>query len=75
MKMTRDTGIAVITGFVMIALSLLMLPFSGDSIRDTIASFMIRDVLMIFGLGIVFVSLFLDKKGKEILSKYDVIIE
>ncbi len=68
MKWTSDTGTAVIAGFLMIALSLLMLPFSGDSARDTIASFLIRDVLMIFGLGIIFVSLFVDKKGKEILS-------
>ena len=67
-KLSKDTLIAVIAGIVMIALSLLMLPFSGDSTRDSIVSFLIRDVLMIFGLGIVFVSKFVDKKGKEILS-------
>lgn len=68
LKMTKDTWTALIAGFLMIALSLLMLPFSGDSTRDTIISFLIRDVLMIFGLGIVFVSAFVDKKGKEILK-------
>ena len=67
-KVTRDTWIAVIAGFLMIGLSLLMLPFSGDSMRDTIFSFLLRDVVMIFGLGVVFVSLFVDRKGKEILS-------
>ncbi len=66
--MTRDTGIAVIAGFAMIALSLLMLPFSGDSTRDTVVSFLIRDVLMIFGLGIVFVTIYVSRKGKETLA-------
>ena len=68
MKVTRDTWIAVIAGLLMIGLSLLMLPFSGESMRDTIFSFILRDVVMIFGLGIIFVSLFVDKKGKGILS-------
>ena len=67
-KLSKDTWIAAAAGIVMIALSLLMLPFSGDSTRDSIVSFLIRDVLMIFGLGIVFVTLFVDKKGKEVLS-------
>ena len=51
----------------MIGLSLLMLPFSGESRLDTVMSFLLRDVLMIFGLGVVFVSLQVDKKGKDIL--------
>lgn len=66
--MTRDTGIAVAAGLVMILLSLLMLPFSGDSTGDTILSFLTRDVLMIFGLGIVFVTLYVNRKGKETIS-------
>ena len=68
MNLTKDTLIAALAGFVMIGLSLLMLPFSGESVFDTVVSFLIRDVLMIFGLGIVFVSLYADKKGNDILS-------
>ena len=68
LKVTRDTWIAVVAGLLMIGLSLLMLPFSGDSMRDEIVSFLLRDVVMIFGLGVVFVSMYVDKKGKEVLS-------
>ena len=64
-NVTKDTGIAAVAGIVMIALSLLMIPFCGDSLRDTVISFILRDVLMIFGLGVVFVSLYVEKKGKE----------
>lgn len=65
---TKDTLSAALAGLAMIALSLLMLPFGGDSVRDTVISFLLRDVAMIFGLGIVFVSLAVDRKGREILS-------
>ena len=68
-KVTKDTGIAVIAGLVMIALSLLMIPFGGDSLRDTVVSFILRDVLMIFGLGVVFVSLYVEKKSKEVIAE------
>lgn len=37
-KVTRDTWIAVAAGLLMIGLSLLMLPFSGDSMGDVIIS-------------------------------------
>lgn len=65
---TVDTTIALIAGSVMIALSLLMIPFSGGSRIDTFMSFFLRDVLMIFGLGVVFVSKYTDKKGRQILA-------
>lgn len=68
-KITKDTGIAAVAGLAMIALSLLMLPFGGDSIRDTVISFILRDVLMIFGLGVVFVSLYVEKKGAGTLAE------
>lgn len=67
-KVTKDTLTAVIAGMVMIGLSLLMLPFAGESKFDAIVSFLIRDVLMIFGLGIVFVSVYVDKKGRDIFN-------
>ncbi|MCR5385376.1 MAG: hypothetical protein K6E72_12195 [Saccharofermentans sp.] len=68
-KVTKDTGIAAAAGLGMIALSLLMIPFGGDSLRDTVVSFILRDVLMIFGLGVVFVSLYVEKKGKEVIAE------
>ena len=68
-NVTKDTGIAAVAGIVMIALSLLMIPFGGDSVRDTVISFILRDVLMIFGLGVVFVSLYVEKKGTGVLAE------
>lgn len=67
MKFTKDTLIAVIAGVSMIFLSLLMIPFSGNSFGEVVISFILRDILMIFGLGVVFISLYIDKKGKEVL--------
>jgi len=68
-KVTKDTGIAAAAGLGMISLSLLMIPFGGDSARDTVISFILRDVLMIFGLGVVFVSLYVEKKSKEVIAE------
>ena len=65
---TKDTGIAALAGIAVIALSLLMLFFDGDTFSDTILSFLLRDVLMIFGLGVVFVSLYVEKKGDSVLE-------
>ena len=59
---TKDTVVAFGAGAVMIFLSLIMLLFGGDSILDKAMSFILRDLLMIFGLGIVFVSLYVRKK-------------
>ena len=58
---TKQTVIALLAGLMMIALSLLMIPFGSNSTFDTIISFILRDVLMIFGLGVVFVSLYTEK--------------
>ncbi len=58
---TKDTAVAFAAGAAMLALSLLMLPFAGDSLADKIISFVLRDLLMIFGLGVVFVSLFVER--------------
>ena len=59
---TKDTAVAFCAGAVMIFLSLIMLLFGGDSLLDKVMSFVLRDLLMIFGLGIVFVSLYVWKK-------------
>lgn len=58
---TKETAVAFAAGAAMLALSLLMLPFAGDSLFDKIASFVLRDLLMIFGLGVVFVSLYVER--------------
>ena len=65
---TKDTGIAAVAGTAGIALSLLMLFFDGASFTDTLLSFLLRDILMIFGLGVVFVSLYVEKKGDSVLE-------
>ena len=62
---TKETAVAFLAGFAMIVLSLLMIPFGGKSTVDLVMSFLFRDALMIFGLGVVFVSLFLEKGGEE----------
>ena len=64
-NVTKDTGNAAIAGLTMIVLSLLMIPFGSDSVMDTFISFIFRDVLMIFGLGVVFVTIYIEKRGKE----------
>ncbi len=64
-NVTKDTGNAAIAGLTMIVLSLLMIPFGSDSVMDTVISFILRDVLMIFGLGVVFVTIYVERKGKE----------
>ena len=65
---TKDTAVAFAAGAVMIALSLLMLPFMGASLFDKIASFVLRDLLMIFGLGVVFVSLYVERNKDGVKS-------
>lgn len=66
---TKETAVALAAGTVMVALSLLMLPFSGSSFLDNAMSFVLRDLLMIFGLGVVFVSLYAGKDGKSALNE------
>ncbi len=66
---TKETAVALAAGTVMVALSLLMLPFSGSSFLDKAMSFVLRDLLMIFGLGVVFVSLYAGKDSKSALKE------
>ena len=63
-QFTKDTAVAFCAGAVMIFLSLIMLFFGGNSFLDKAMSFILRDLLMIFGLGIVFVSLYVKKKAE-----------
>lgn len=66
---TKETFVAFCAGVVMIILSLIMLLFCTDSFFDKAMSFILRDLLMIFGLGIVFVSLYEGREGKSVLKK------
>ena len=59
---TKETAVAFYAGAGMIFLSLLMLLFGGNSFFDKAMSFVLRDLFMIFGLGVVFVSLYVGKK-------------
>ena len=70
-NVTKETGVAAIAGLIMIALSLFMIPFSRSSVRDTAVSFILRDLLMIFGLGVVFISLYVEKYGKSVWTILD----
>ena len=68
LEVSKDTGIAALAGLAMIILSLLMIPFGGTSFFDSFISFILRDVLMIFGLGIVFVYMYVEKEGKDVIK-------
>ncbi len=65
---TKETAVAFYAGVGMIFLSLLMLLFGGDSFFDKAMSFVLRDLFMIFGLGVVFVSLYVGKKEEGLKS-------
>ena len=65
---TKETLVAFSAGAVMIILSLIMLLFCTDSFWDKAMCFILRDLLMIFGLGIVFVSLYEGREGKAVLK-------
>ncbi len=67
----KETWLAIIMGFVVIGLSLLMkVDFKNDIL---IGGFLIRDLLMIFGVGVAFVILRISKIGnfKEFGIKKD----
>lgn len=51
---TKDTAIASILGFLVIATSVGLLPFSFDAITGKIGFYVLRDFVMIFVLGIAF---------------------
>ena len=51
---TKDTAIAFILGFLAIAASLGLFFFSGDTTTDKTGIFVLRDFIMIFGLGFAF---------------------
>ena len=51
---TKDTGIAFLLGFLVIATSLGLFLFPGDTTINKIGVFILRDIVMIFSLGFAF---------------------
>ena len=51
---TKDTAIAFILGFLVIATSLGLFFFSGDTTTEKIGIFVLHDFIMIFGFGFAF---------------------
>ncbi len=68
-NLTRETLVTFVAGLCMIALSLLMLLFGGDSLLDKIMTFVLRDIFMIFGLGVLFVFLYAGRNGGSVFKK------
>lgn len=60
---TKETNLTFALGISMILLSLAMVPFNGKGIINQIMSFLIRDVAMIWGLGICFVTTYCKKNN------------
>jgi len=60
-KCTKQTVLALGVGIIMILLSLSMIPFKKEGISNKVVCFILRDVCMIFGLGICFVSAYCKK--------------
>jgi membrane protease YdiL (CAAX protease family) len=68
-KPTRDTAIAVGLGCLVIVSSLGLLLFSGNTLADEIGFFILRDLVMIFGLGFAFPLYYVSIIRKESLSE------
>lgn len=69
---TKDTAIAFILGFLVIATSLGLFFFSGDTITDKIGFFILRDLVMIFGLGFAFPLYYVLIVRKESVSEFGI---
>lgn len=66
----KDTAIAFILGFLVIATSLGLFFFSGDTTTDKIGIFVLRDFIMIFGLGFAFPLYYVLIVRKESVSEF-----
>lgn len=68
---TKDTAIAFILGFLVIAISFVLLLFSRDTLTEKIGFFVLRDLIMIFVLGFAFplyYVLFIKKEGLDVFG-------
>ena len=69
---TKDTAIAFISGFLVIATSLGLFLFSGNATTDKIGFFVLRDLVMIFSLGFAFPLYYVLIVRKEGLSEFGI---
>jgi len=69
---TKDTAIAFILGFLVIATSLGLFFFSGDTTTDKTGIFVLRDFIMIFGLGFAFPLYYVLIVRKESVSEFGI---
>jgi len=69
---TKDTAIAFILGFLVIAISFALLLFSGDATADKIGFFVLRDLTMIFNLGFAFPLYYVLIVREESLSEFGI---
>jgi len=69
---TKDTTIASILGFLVIATSIGLLPFSFDTIAGKIGFYVLRDFIMIFVLGIAFPLYYVLIIKREDLSEFGI---
>lgn len=51
---TKDTGVAFLAGIAMILASFALYLFYGESIKDEIVFFVIKDIVMMVGIGFIF---------------------
>ena len=71
---TKDTAIAFILGFIVIAISLALLPFSesGNATVERIGFLVLRDIVMVFCLGFAFPLYYILIAKKGSLSEFGV---
>jgi len=69
---TKDTAIAFVLGFLVIAISFGLFLFSGDTATDEIGFFVLRDLVMIFSLGFAFPLYYVLIIRKESLSEFGI---
>ncbi|MFH1075051.1 MAG: hypothetical protein V1752_08190 [Candidatus Firestonebacteria bacterium] len=69
---TKDTVIAFVLGIFVIIISFSLLLFSGNATADKISFFILRDFIMIFGLGFVFPLYYVLIVRKENLSEFGI---
>lgn len=69
---TKDTAIAFILGFLVIAVSFSLRLCSGNATADKISFFILRDFIMIFGLGFAFPLYYVLIVRKESLGEFGI---
>lgn len=69
---TKDTFVAFITGIAVILVSIALNLFSGESIGEEIGFYLLRDIIMIAGIGFIFPVYYVTIIKKESISSLGV---